>query len=142
MRTCGHVPSRSPPSKTVRAGPEISVSRLDVKYIWIVFHDELYLVTYYAEWWVRSVKQECLSRIVLFDERALHHAFKRWFPSVPCSSTLLSLLAALQLLASPWRHADERYPHPLPPLPCCSLSACNTFSAVIGREVIRTPTAS
>jgi hypothetical protein len=34
------------------------------------------------------------------------------------------------------------YPPPLPPLSFCSLSACSTFSAVIGSVVMRTPTAS
>src|SRR5882724_5370265 len=33
-------------------------------------------------------------------------------------------------------------PLPLPPLLICSPSACSTFSAVIGSEVMRTPTAS
>jgi putative transposase len=32
----------------------------------------------YAERWVRSVKQECLSRIVLFGERALRHTLKQY----------------------------------------------------------------
>ena len=45
MRTCGRVPWQSPPSHTVRTGQEISVRRLTVKQIWIVFHDELYLVS-------------------------------------------------------------------------------------------------
>jgi tryptophan 2,3-dioxygenase len=45
MRTCGRVPWRSPPSKTVRAGQEIAICLLKVKQIWIPFHDELYLVT-------------------------------------------------------------------------------------------------
>jgi len=45
MRTCGRVPWQSPPSHTVRTGQEISVRRLTVKQIWIVFHDELYLAT-------------------------------------------------------------------------------------------------
>jgi hypothetical protein len=37
------VPWRSPPSKTVKAGQEIARRPLEVKQIWIVFHDELYL---------------------------------------------------------------------------------------------------
>jgi transposase InsO family protein len=32
----------------------------------------------YAERWVRSVKEECLSRIVLFGERALRHTLKQY----------------------------------------------------------------
>jgi hypothetical protein len=32
----------------------------------------------YAERWVRSVKGECLSRIVLFGERALRHTLKQY----------------------------------------------------------------
>jgi hypothetical protein len=44
MRTCGRVPSRSPPSGAVLTGPEIPACVLKVKPIWIVFHDELYLV--------------------------------------------------------------------------------------------------
>jgi transposase InsO family protein len=31
-----------------------------------------------AERWVRSVKEECLSRIVLFGERALRHTLKQY----------------------------------------------------------------
>jgi hypothetical protein len=32
----------------------------------------------YAERWVRSVKEECLSRLILFGEAALRHALKEY----------------------------------------------------------------
>jgi len=32
----------------------------------------------YAERWVRSVKEECLSRLILFGEAALHHALHEY----------------------------------------------------------------
>jgi putative transposase len=32
----------------------------------------------YAERWVRSVKEECLSRLILFGENALHHALTEY----------------------------------------------------------------
>src|SRR3989442_1277740 len=32
----------------------------------------------FAERWVRSIKEECLSRIILFGERALHHALTQY----------------------------------------------------------------
>lgn len=32
----------------------------------------------YAERWVRSVKEECLSRLILFGEAALHHALREY----------------------------------------------------------------
>jgi transposase InsO family protein len=32
----------------------------------------------YAERWVRSVKEECLSRLILFGEASLHHALTRY----------------------------------------------------------------
>jgi transposase InsO family protein len=32
----------------------------------------------YAERWVRSVKEECLSRVILFEEAALCHALKEY----------------------------------------------------------------
>jgi transposase InsO family protein len=32
----------------------------------------------YAERWVRSVKEECLSRLVLFGEPSLHHALTQY----------------------------------------------------------------
>jgi len=34
----------------------------------------------YAERWVRSVKEECLSRLILFGEAALHHALREYMP--------------------------------------------------------------
>jgi hypothetical protein len=32
----------------------------------------------YAERWVRSVKEECLSRVILFGEASLHHALTQY----------------------------------------------------------------
>jgi putative transposase len=32
----------------------------------------------YAERWVRSVKEECLARLILFGEAALHHALREY----------------------------------------------------------------
>jgi putative transposase len=32
----------------------------------------------YAERWVKSVKEECLSRLILFGERALWHALRHY----------------------------------------------------------------
>jgi transposase InsO family protein len=32
----------------------------------------------HAEWWVRSVKEECLARLILFGEEALHHALHEY----------------------------------------------------------------
>jgi transposase InsO family protein len=32
----------------------------------------------YAERWVRSVKEECLARVILFGEAALHHALREY----------------------------------------------------------------
>ena len=32
----------------------------------------------YAERWVRSVKEECLARLILFGEGALHHALREY----------------------------------------------------------------
>jgi transposase InsO family protein len=32
----------------------------------------------YAERWVRSVKEECLSRLILFGEASLHHALTQY----------------------------------------------------------------
>ena len=32
----------------------------------------------YAERWVRSVKEECLARLILFGEAALHHALSEY----------------------------------------------------------------
>jgi putative transposase len=32
----------------------------------------------YAERWVRSVKEEVLSKLILFGERALHHALTQY----------------------------------------------------------------
>ncbi len=32
----------------------------------------------YAERWVRSVKEECLSRLILFGEASLHHALAQY----------------------------------------------------------------
>jgi hypothetical protein len=43
MMTYGRVPSQSPPSRMVIAGPEIPVCGLRVKGMWVVFHDALYL---------------------------------------------------------------------------------------------------
>src|SRR5919109_42414 len=43
MKTCGRVPSPSPPRNVDGTGEEIVVRFLIVKQIWIPFHDELYL---------------------------------------------------------------------------------------------------
>jgi hypothetical protein len=32
----------------------------------------------YAEWWVRSVKEECLSRLILCGEASLRHALMQY----------------------------------------------------------------
>src|SRR5438093_5845796 len=36
----------------------------------------------YAERWVRSVKEECLSRLILFGEASLHHALTHYVAHV------------------------------------------------------------
>jgi hypothetical protein len=53
MKIYGRVPWRSPPSKTVKAGQEIAGRPLEVKQIWIVFHDDLYLVQGAKHVWCR-----------------------------------------------------------------------------------------
>jgi putative transposase len=38
----------------------------------------------YAERWVRSVKEECLARLILFGEAALHHALREYTAHYHC----------------------------------------------------------
>ena len=38
----------------------------------------------YAERWVRSVKEECLARLILFGEAALHHALREYTVHYHC----------------------------------------------------------
>jgi transposase InsO family protein len=37
----------------------------------------------YAERWVRSVKEECLSRLILFGEASLRHVLTQFVPHLP-----------------------------------------------------------